>query len=134
MKEYCAGQMVKVDWLNGNPEGHSEHGLVDQGVQYLDSSPLQSARDQLVQSQPLCVVGLVWCNEERVTVVCGLHLYHVVARLSLDLACSNPLILRYRCCVTKNTFDISTFTIKSNHIKRSYSTLCLGQQVLLPTT
>lgn len=130
MKEYCAGQMMKP---NGDLEGPSEQCLVNQGVQYLHPTIVQPARDQVDQSQPLCVVGTAWCNEERVTVAC-LHFYHVVARLSSDLAPSNQFILRYRRCVTKDTFDIYLFTIKSNHTKRLYSTLCLSQRVLLPTT
>ena len=52
MNEYCAGQMMKADSLNGNPEGHSE--LVNQEI-HLDLSPVQSARDQMNQSLPFCL-------------------------------------------------------------------------------
>jgi hypothetical protein len=122
MKEYCAGQMMKVDWPNCNPEDHSEQCLVNQEVQYLHSSPFQCTWDQLDQSRPLCVVGT---NEGRVTVAYSLSRGRVLPK-------SSHFSLSQLCY--KDTFDISTFTSKYNHIKLSYSMLCSGQRVLLPTT
>ena len=92
--------MMKADLPNSNPEGHSEQGLVNQGVQYLNSSPLQSARDQLVQSQPLYVVVIKSASRSRVVFI-FITWSRVAHQTSLG---SNPLILRYRCCVTKGHF------------------------------